>query len=368
MKTKEILIKILLAIFSSILIFFIIELILLNIVNIKNPELNNFIGNGQYHGNCYSSDKNNYFPIVLKDSLENQKFIKRVFSLSESEIEELTDETPHCIIYNSFIRKKGYFPGRKKEVIIVGDSFAYGSGVKDEDTLAYLLGVKFKEVNFRNFGLINADINIVYNATIEIVSDIDGINKIIYFYNLNDVLVSHDIKRQQKFITDFQNIRWSNIQNDYPEPILKLLSRIRLINLIYKTIILKRDSKLTINNYMDMYFHPLNQGEFNKTIKTITSLSNISENKNISFQIIIYPLLYKDALGRYPFKLIHDYLIDICKKNNLSCIDTYPAFSKYYSLRRFRVHSIDYHPNKLANQLVVDYLALKNEFVVNQNG
>ena len=172
---------------------------------------------------------------------------------------------------------------------------------------------------------------------------------------------------QQKFINDFQNIRFNNIYETYPGAITNLLSRSKLINFIGKTIILQIESKHTIDYYSDAYFDFSNDGELNQTIKMIVSANKNLKGKNKSFQIIIYPLFYKNLLGKYPFIKIHNLLLNICKENNISCIDLYPAFDKYYSLKKFTVHPIDYHPNEFANSLIVDYL-IKNEEFINKLG
>ena len=311
-------------------------------------------------------DRFNYgdllFPIVLTKSEEYIKYFKKIFGFNNHTIEGLT-KTPFCVVQNIQKRREGYNPERKHESIIVGDSFAYGEGVKDEDTLAYLLNLRFDGINFRNFANPFQDIDDIYNQLIGISNNSNNNKNIIYFYNLNDALLSDELRLQQKFIIDFQNIRFKNIYKNYPEAITSLLSRSKIINLIGKTIILQIESKHTIDYYLDMYFDSSNEKEFNQTIKQMVSANNILKSKNISFQVIIYPLFYKNLLGKYPFIRIHNHLLDICKENNISCIDLYPVFGKYYSLKKFIVHPLDYHPNGLANKLVVDYLVENEEFV-----
>ena len=82
-------------------------------------------------------------------------------------------------------------------------------------------------------------------------------------------------------------------------------------------------------------------------------MNEMAKEKEIPFNIVIYPLLYKNLWGRYPFKPIHTLLIDFCKNNSLKCVDGYLAFDSYRSLKKFTVHPVDYHPNRLANELMV---------------
>lgn len=78
--------------------------------------------------------------------------------------------------------------------------------------------------------------------------------------------------------------------------------------------------------------------------------------------IIIYPLFYKDVFGKYPFIPLHSFLKKACEERGILCIDAYPAFDKYYSLAKFTVHPIDFHPNGAANRLIVEYLANQKAF------
>ncbi len=91
-------------------------------------------------------------------------------------------------------------------------------------------------------------------------------------------------------------------------------------------------------------------------------MNKFARLQGIKFYVVIYPLFYKDRLGRYPFNDIHRRLMDACAEQGITCFDAYQPFKKYYSLKRFIVHPVDYHPNGLANRVIVDYLAGRPEF------
>jgi hypothetical protein len=104
-------------------------------------------------GICYSSNKNGYFPIDLNREIGREALRERMVSDEADRVmTELADATPYCIVLDWVERKRGFFREREKEVAIVGDSFAFGSGVLNEDTLGYLLGLRFTSINFKNFG------------------------------------------------------------------------------------------------------------------------------------------------------------------------------------------------------------------------
>ena len=327
---------------SLLFTFLMAEIILFNFTDLRKDEMKVWIDEkkGRGSGMCYTSNKNGYFPLILKHPITGRRL--------------------YCIIYDIDKRKAGYFTERKKQAAIVGDSFVFGEGVKGEDTLGYLLGMKFTGINFRNFGVIGADIRLVRGTIEHIIKEEKQIKDIIYFYNLNDVIMSDKLTSHQKYIFDFQNIRWFNVEKHHWF-ITNILSKSTIFCLIKKAFILRRETKLTIKNYLDMYFDASNQKELKRTIDLLVSMNKIAEDNDVRFHVVIYPLLYKDNFGRYPFVSIHNFLKDICKEHSISCIDAYPAFRKYRSFKKFIVHPIDYHPNGSANKIVVDWLAEEGE-------
>jgi hypothetical protein len=354
---KKIAINIVLFILLCFFSVFIIEFFLFNFTNLRNDESKIWIKTKECHMNCYSSNPKGYFPLFLK-ILKDKNKLERF--LDNNIVENLIEKTPYCIVYDCPKRFKGFFPERKKEVAIVGDSFVFGEGVGEEDTLGYLLGLKFTQANFRNYGGIGVNIEEVFNTVSQILKE-NKIKDIVYFYNLNDLVISPEIAAQQKYINDLQNIRWDNVKRPH-NLFARLFLKSTVYRLIENSIILHKETTLTIRNYLDMY-SPANAFGLEQTKNLLVAVNNRAKEKGTNFYIVIYPLLYKNIFGKYPFVPIHESLKNIFKKYNIQCIDAYPAFEKYYSLKNFIVHPVDYHPNGLANKRIVEYLAEKDGFL-----
>lgn len=343
-------INILLLLGSLFFIFLTAEIILRFFTGLGR-EAKNWAESDACSANCYSSNPKGYFPISLKLKEPREKF-QEMFSFSDNDMRALIRQTPYCIICNTAERRSGYFQNRAKVAIIVGDSFVYGEGVKEEDTLGYLLGLRFTEANFRNFGIVNASIEDVYETVLKITKEEKAVAAVIYFYNLNDVLVSDEIQSRHKYIIDFENLYWNCVKHNF---ITHILSKSIIYRLIDRTIIMQKETKMTVRYYLDAYSQ-INKPRLDKTIFLLASMNHYAMQKNIKFYVVIYPLLYKDTSGVYPFAPIHDFIKSTCKRHNIACIDAYPAFEKYRSLKGFTVHPVDYHPNGSANRLVVEYL------------
>ena len=280
-------------------------------------------------------------------------------SFSQFKIINPDDGKPwYCVLYDKKQRREGYNPDRKRQIAIVGDSFVFGDGVKDKDTLGYLLNTMSVQINFQNWGQSGANIDDIVAQCKEIIKSVPKVDEVIYFYNLNDVRMSEEIRAHQNNIIDFQNIRWAKDEQQY-SPVGKVLSKSALFSLARKAWVLQRESFLTVRNYQDMYLSQKNQREFLLTMDDIRSIKDMLEAQGISFRVIIYPILYKDMLGRYPFESIHTTIIKACNELGVSCLDGYEPFRKDYSLKKFTVHPLDYHPNGLSNRKIVHYIYQK---------
>jgi hypothetical protein len=294
-------------------------------------------------GNCYPSDSTGYLPLKVINPYDGKYW--------------------HCVLYDKKLRHMGYNPDRNRQMAIVGDSFVFGQGVKESDTLGYQLNEHYPKINFQNWGRLNASIADVTQRCKEIIVSKPSVDEVIYFYNLNDVRMSGKVRSSQEDIIDFQNIRWSN-DEQRRSPLVKLLSKSALFSFIRKVCVIRWESFLTTQNYRDMYLSEDNRKEFLSTMDDIRSFRDMLAAHGISFRVVIYPLLHKDLLGRYPFKPIHQVIMSECEKRGVACLDGYEPFKDYYSMKRFAVHPLDYHPNGLSNRLLVEYIH-KNNFITN---
>ena len=294
-------------------------------------------------GHCYPSDATGRLPLKVLNPYDGYYW--------------------YCVPYNEKQRRQGYNPDRKRQIALVGDSFVFGEGVKETDTLGHLLNETYPESNFQNWGVRGASIDTVVKQCKKIIISAPAVDEVIYFYNLNDVRMSKMVNSQQKHIIDFQNIRWFK-DEERCGTIVKMISKSALFSLVRKAWVLQRESFLTIQNYKDMYLSERNRQEFLTTMDDIRSIKDMLAARGISFRIIIYPLLYKDLLGRYPFERIHAVITSACHERGVLCLDGYVPFKRYYSLKRFAVNPLDYHPNGLSNREIVYYVHEKG-FITN---
>lgn len=286
-------------------------------------------------GHCYPSDTTGRLPLKVLNPDDHKYW--------------------YCVPYNAKQRFHGYNPNRKRQIALVGDSFVFGEGVKETDTLGYLLNEKNPKINFQNFGEPGANINTVMDKCKAIIKSRLMIDEVIYFYNLNDVRMSEVVSSQQRYIMNLPGTKWSNYEKSCGT-LETMLSKSALFSLVRKVLIKNRTSSLNIQSYKDMYLGESNRQEFLLTMDEIQSIKDMLAARGISFRLIIYPLLYKDIWGRYPLENIHAVIASACRERGIIYLDGYVPFKSYYSLKRFTVHPLDYHPNGLSNRVLVDYI------------
>ena len=167
--------------------------------------------------------------------------------------------------------------------------------------------------------------------------------------------MSEKIARDQKFIIDFQNVQWFN-EAKASSIVSSVLSKSSIYQRLNRVLILRRESDLTVKNYLDMYDVSTNGASLEETLALLAAMNELARNSDVHFSVVVYPLLYKDTFGTYPFAPIHAFLKEVSEQYGISFVDLQPAFEPYDSLKDFIVHPLDYHPNGQANFLVADFL------------
>jgi hypothetical protein len=286
-------------------------------------------------GNCYPSNPGGRLPLRIINPADGKYW--------------------YCATYNHKLRLHGFNPERKRQIAIVGDSFTFGVGVKDADTLGYLLNERYPEINFQNLGIPGANTYNVAKICNAIAKFKLKVEEVIYFYNLNDVRLSKTVESKERWGKDEE----SEIS------LLKELSKSALFSLIRKIWVLQRKSSLTVQNYKDMYFSEENRREFISTMDEIKSMKDMLAQHGISFRVVIYPMINKDLLGRYQFEDIHARVINACNERKIMCLDGYAPFKNYYSMKKFTVHPLDGHPNGLCNRELINYIH-KKDFIMDK--
>lgn len=234
-------------------------------------------------------------------------------------------------------------PSLKNNILGIGDSFTFGSGVRYEDVylirLQHLLNNKTKGSSHRykikNAGILGADVYDVWEVFNSEMSK-ESYSLVTYGFVLNDFGMpgyehyAHDLIDQDNGGYKFDPLR----------------KKSAVYNFIMEVVDLNRISKKTEKAYLRA-FDDSYQAEHG--LELINKMANVAESEGSKFILIIFPVLWKLNKG-YPFNEIHEKLKNFCIENDILVLDLLPYFSEYKTEELWAAPT-DHHPNEIAHNI-----------------
>lgn len=233
--------------------------------------------------------------------------------------------------------------GRGKPVLVVGDSFTWGQGVRYEDIyttrLAKLLNSAGAGVSVKNRGVKGYDIEEVIKAYWTESRKIHY-PLVIYGFVLNDFEIVKDRRMKGADFIDQNNggRRWSALR-----------ANIATLNYIETAVERYKLTHQTTKFYLDSFKGDNAARKF----ALLAAMNRDIEKRGGKLVVLVFPLLYK--FGNYPFTEIHDKLAEFCAGQKIHMLDLFPAFSRYRA-EDLWVNPTDQHPNDVAHRIAAERL------------
>ena len=182
------------------------------------------------------------------------------------------------------IPSKNYKYLGKKNIFILGDSVTFGNGVKENETFIGLLRKKYKEINFLNSSVPGYQIK-DHISVINQTTKFDNINKIIYFFTLNDIYGSSNIL----------NLDNKKKESDFSLKKYKLLSKINMYlrNKSYLYMFIKGIGTDPSKRWFLNLYEKYETKDFNEIENHLITLFNYSKIEQSDFIIILFPYEYQ---------------------------------------------------------------------------
>lgn len=172
----------------------------------------------------------------------------------------------------------------KKNIFILGDSVTFGNGVKEEETFIGLMRNDFKNINILNSSIPGYQIK-DHVKVIHLTKKFNNIEKIFYFFTLNDVYGSSNI-------IDRNN---NKKESDYNLKKIKLLNELNIFlrNKSYLYMFVKGvgtdPSKRWFLNLYKFYENK----DLSEIKKQFNYLNNFSKNAKSELIVILLPYEYQ---------------------------------------------------------------------------
>jgi len=300
---------------------------------------------------CYPSNPRGYFDIDLRTSENDAKYRH----LAPHRFDAIQHGHPWAVEsrYNTLRFRDaplGPKPAGVRRVMVLGDSFAEGQGVKQDETavavLGRLLAVRAPgRVEVRSAARRGADFPELY-ATFEEILPYEP-DLVVYALVLNDAVQSPEFKARQQYVDDWILDR-ANLP-DAPEARPWSLA----FDFFRGRVAAWQLGRETTRWYLDMWSEA-NPG-WRRTQEYLLDMDRQLRRRGARLVVAPWPLLV-GLEGRYPFEGVHETIRRFCLANGIAHHDLLPALRGRPSADLW-VHPVDRHPNDVAQRLAAASLA-----------
>ena len=241
-------------------------------------------------------------------------------------------------------------PGAKI-ILVIGDSFGFGQGVRLEERFSNILETRLKQrrsgQNYRIFNACRPGMNIKrIAATMERYLDyFSQVERVVYSFTLNDPFRSGRLLAREKELGDFMHrrsraraARFLAGRDSYA---------LRWLNARLQQRQLARD---TVEWYNELYSNYLG---WKMTRELLTGMNKQCLTRGIEFSLVVFPVFYQ--LNAYPLAEVHETLRTLAQRNRIDYVDLLPLFAGKDE-RVYWVHPTDFHPNGWAHKEAADFL------------
>ena len=304
---------------------------------------------------CYPSNPRGYFEIDLRAPAARDRY----FHLAPHRYDQVARRDPYGVEvkYNS-LRFRDVEPAPPPEgvrrVVIVGDSFTEGQGVKEADAyprvLERLLNDGGGRWEVRNCGRRGADfplLNEVFADALKYAPEV-----VVYAMVLNDADRTPEFQARQSYVNDWILDR-GMLLDGKPAPELRLLDS-RLEALVADRIDVWRTGRATARWYHDMYGAP-NRVGWERTQGYIREMNRRTLAAGGRFLVAVWPLMIH-LEGEDPFADVSGTIARFCLAAGIPWHDLRGAF-RGRRTEALWVHPVDMHPNEVAHRLAAESLA-----------
>lgn len=305
---------------------------------------------------CYPSNPRGYFDVDLRDAAT----LERYRGAGLARLDDAAAHTPYAVErrYSAQqFRSAEIGPHRPGvvRVVVIGDSFTEGMGVKEDDAYPRVLhrllntGAEAGRWEVFNCGRRGYDFPELFDL-FETVLAFDP-DVVVYGMVLNDAVKTPDFQARQAYLNDWILDRGRMFRDDEPRfrgPESRLLAFVR------DRIETARIGRDTTAWYHDMYGEPNREG-WQRTQAFLREMNQRAQARGARFLVASWPLLV-GLEGRYPFADVSDTIARFCLSAGIARHDLLPALQGRRADSLW-VHPVDHHPNETAHRLAAESLA-----------
>ncbi len=227
-------------------------------------------------------------------------------------------------------------------ILLLGDSFTYGRGVRYGDTCAArlekLLSAEGAGAPVFNAGVVGAGVEEVERAYLLLSRELKP-RLVVYGLVLND-FGARPPEGAASDLIDGNNAAGRRGR----------FAHSRALGLVSEILGRRSLTRRTLRAYRDSFTGPGAAEKF----AAIARLNSRVAADGGRLAVMVYPLLYE--LKEYPLYSAHEAVLSFCAAEDIPCLDLLPVFSRYGE-ERLQAAPSDQHPNELAQGVAAAELA-----------
>jgi lysophospholipase L1-like esterase len=305
---------------------------------------------------CYPSNPRGYFDIDLREPRSRDLYQH----LAPLRFESLVHRTPFAVEsrYNSLRFRDAEFGPRRpgvRRVMVLGDSFTEGQGVKEPDTCVRVLESRLNAGGQERWEVLNcgrrgADFPLLFEMFEQILRYEPDV--VVYAMVLNDADQSKEFHARQSYVNDLILDRRATTAGHAPPDMGRLDSR--LLGFVRERLETRRTSRETTRWYLDMYGEANREG-WARTQSHLREMNRRMRERGGRLLVASWPLLV-NLEGEDPFAAAREAVSRFCVTAGIPWHDLRPAL-RGHPTSSLWVHPVDMHPNELAQRLAAESLA-----------
>jgi lysophospholipase L1-like esterase len=302
---------------------------------------------------CYPSNPRGYFDIDLRLPESRARYRR----IAPNRFDRVAALHPWAVLseYNH-LRFRDLPPTPRAEgvrrVVIFGDSFTEGQGVKEVDTLARVLE---RELNVagpgryevRNCGRRGLDFPELlqpFETSLQYEPDL-----VVYALVLNDAARPPEFQARQTYVNDWILDR-ENLPDEQPP---NRGARSLVFDFARDRVTAWRVGRETTRWYLEMW-SDANPG-WPRTQEYLRQMDAAARGHRARLLVASWPLLV-GLEAAYPFEPAHRAVAGFCERAGIPELDLLPAFRGRRTAELW-VHPVDRHPNEIAQRIAAEALA-----------
>jgi lysophospholipase L1-like esterase len=240
-------------------------------------------------------------------------------------------------------------------VMVLGDSFTEGQGVKEPDTYPRALERRLNAMEPGRFEVLNCgrrgeDFPALFHAFEEVLRHDPDV--VVYGMVLNDAALSERFRSRQDFANDLIMDRgWSLLGKPAPE--MRRFDS-RLVASVKDRLEARRTARQTTRFYLDMYGEPNREG-WKRTEGYLREMNRRARARGARLLLASWPLLV-NMEGEDPFGAVASTVARFCVTAGIPRHDLRPSL-RGHPTSSLWVDPVDMHPNEVAHALAAESLA-----------